>query len=72
MKRRWGSCSNAGVVTLNLALVKVPKDCIDYVIMHELCHLKEANHGPRFWALLGRAMPDYEMRKRRLDVIATQ
>ena len=72
MSKRWGSCSPEGRITLNLELIKAPKDCIDYVIMHELCHLKEAHHGPRFWALLGRVMPDFEARKRQLNVITAQ
>ena len=72
MQKRWGSCSPDGRITLNLELIKAPKDCIDYVIMHELCHLKEAHHGPRFWALLGRVMPDFEVRRKQLNVVAAQ
>lgn len=72
MQKRWGSCARQGVITLNLELIKMPKECIDYVIMHELCHLKEAHHGPRFWALLGRVMPDFGKRKKQLNVIAAQ
>jgi len=72
MQKRWGSCTPDGIITLNLELIKAPKECIDYVIMHELCHLKEAHHGPRFWALLGRVMPDYDERKKQLNVIAAQ
>lgn len=70
MKKRWGSCAPDGIITLNLELIKAPKECIDYVIMHELCHIKEAHHGPRFWALLGRVMPDFERRKTQLNLIA--
>lgn len=72
MRKRWGSCAREGTITLNLELIKAPKECIDYVIMHELCHLKEAHHGPRFWALLGRVMPDYDTRKKQLNVIAAE
>ena len=72
MQKRWGSCSTDGSITLNLELIKAPKDCIDYVIMHELCHLKEAHHGPRFWVLLGRVMPDFEVRRKRLNLVAAQ
>jgi predicted metal-dependent hydrolase len=67
MVRRWGSCTPSGRILLNLALVKAPVTCIDYVVMHELCHLKEPNHGPRFFRLLTRFMPDWEGRKERLE-----
>jgi len=60
MKRRWGSCSKTGKVTLNLKLIQAPRALIDYVILHELCHLVELNHSPRFWALLTRVIPDWE------------
>ncbi len=67
---RWGSFSLAGRVTLNLDLVKAPKDCIDYVILHELCHFKEKHHGPRFWNLMRRVMPDYEANRKKLNLHA--
>lgn len=67
MAKRWGSCSPSGRVTLNVDLVKVPSGCIDYVIAHELCHLEALHHGPRFWRLLERRMPDWEQRRRKLD-----
>jgi predicted metal-dependent hydrolase len=67
MVRRWGSCTRSGSILLNLTLVKAPVTCIDYVVMHELCHLKEPNHGPRFFRLLSRFMPDWESRKERLE-----
>ncbi|PYD46584.1 M48 family metallopeptidase [Novacetimonas pomaceti] len=70
MQTQWGNCSPGGTVTLNPHLVKAPRDCIDYVILHELCHLKEHNHGPAFWALLERVMPDWERHKVRLDGMA--
>lgn len=67
MKRRWGSCSGTGRILLNTELVKAPVHCIDYVIMHELCHLRFANHGPEFYRLLDRLMPDWRQRKERLE-----
>ena len=66
MKRRWGSCVGEGRLVLNPELVKAPRPCIDYVIMHELCHLKERHHGKTFYALLSRCMPDWQERKNRL------
>ena len=70
MISRWGSYSSRGQVTLNLALIKAPKDCIDYVIIHELCHCKVKHHGPRFWKLLHKLMPDFEERRKKLKLYA--
>ncbi|MCK5539495.1 MAG: DUF45 domain-containing protein [Deltaproteobacteria bacterium] len=67
MTNRWGSCSEQGKIILNLELIKAPKECIDYVITHELCHLKEKHHGLRFWRLLEKLMPDYRERRQRLN-----
>lgn len=72
LDKRWGSCSKRGRVTLNLELIRAPRECIDYVIMHELCHLKEPHHGPRFWRLLERLMPDYEALRERLNRMANE
>lgn len=69
MKTRWGSCSKRGTIMLNTELVKAPTDCIDYVITHELCHLLERNHTPRFYCLLSKCVPDWERRKTRLELI---
>ena len=59
MRSRWGSCSSKGRITLNVKLIKVPKSYIDYVIFHELCHLAEPNHSPRYYELLDRVLPDW-------------
>lgn len=67
MTRRWGSCTKAGNITLNLDLIRVPIHCIDYVIIHELCHLKIHDHSPSFYRTLTRILPDWESRKERLE-----
>ena len=67
MAKRWGSCTLKGKILLHLKLIQVPKWLIDYVVMHELCHLKEHHHGAAFYTLLGRAMPDRQERRQRLN-----
>jgi len=67
LKSRWGSCSPRGRITLNVKLIQVPKSYIDYVIFHELCHLAEPNHSPRFYKLLERVLPDWRERRERLN-----
>lgn len=70
MKKQWGNCSVKGYLTLNPMLVKAPQECIDYVILHELCHFAEHNHSPKFYRLLTQVMPDWKKRKTRLDGLA--
>lgn len=67
MQSRWGSLSPAGTMTLNVNLVRAPRPCIEYVVVHELCHLKHRDHDARFFKLLGQVMPDWEQRKQRLE-----
>lgn len=67
MKQRWGSCSPAGRLTLNPNLVKASRECIDYVLIHELCHLEAHHHGPLFYRLLDAQMPGWRKVKERLD-----
>ena len=69
MKTRWGSFSSKGSVTLNLELIKAPRECIEYVVIHELCHLFHLNHGPAFYNLLEQLIPDWKKRKHRLETV---
>lgn len=69
LEARWGSCTESGTITLNLKLMQVPKPYIDYVIVHELCHLVEHNHSKRFYLLLDRVMPDWRDRRQRLNAL---
>ena len=70
MHTQWGSCSPNGRITLNPHLVKAPRECIDYVILHELCHIAEHNHSERFYRLMKQIMPKWEKTKERLDGMA--
>ena len=70
MRTQWGSCSPKGEVLLNPHLVKAPRACIEYVVAHELCHLKEHNHSERFYRLLGTVVNDWAARKSELDDLA--
>lgn len=72
MQTQWGSCSPLGCITLNPHLVKAPRECIDYVILHELCHLAEHNHSERFYRLMNQVMPGWEKVKTRLDNMASK
>ncbi|MBI4067981.1 M48 family metallopeptidase [Candidatus Kaiserbacteria bacterium] len=65
-KRTWGSCSRKGNLNFAYTLLFLPRELADYVIVHELCHLGEHNHSKSFWALVGRALPDYRERRREL------
>jgi predicted metal-dependent hydrolase len=63
MRAKWGSCSQSGLITLNLWLITQDIRAIDYVILHELCHLSHFNHTPDFYAHLAALMPDWERRR---------
>jgi predicted metal-dependent hydrolase len=63
-KSRWGSCSKQGNLNFNWRLLLAPLAVLDYVVVHELCHLKELNHGPRFWKLVARGCPAYAAHRR--------
>lgn len=67
MRSRWGSCSRSAVITLNLELMRMPLHCIDYVLIHELCHLVEFNHSPRFYELQSCFVPDWKERRQELE-----
>lgn len=58
--RRWGSCSSSGTLSFSWRLVLAPPGVLDYVAAHEVAHIREMNHGPRFWALVGRLRPGWE------------
>jgi len=67
MRRRWGSCSRDGRIVLNTQLVGAPERCIDYVIVHELCHTVHHNHSHAFYNLLSACLPDWRERQQRLN-----
>jgi predicted metal-dependent hydrolase len=66
-KQRWGSCSVSGNIRLNWRLVYFPLSLIDYVIVHELAHLREMNHNKRFWEIVSQAYPDYQTARKKLN-----
>lgn len=69
LTNRWGMCRRSGTITLNYELIKAPPECIEYVIVHELCHLGEFNHGKAFYNLLEKEWPEWEIVKDRLERI---
>ena len=69
-KSRWGSAGSNGAIRLNWHLVHLPMALLDYVVAHELCHLKQMNHGPAFWAEMQALMPDFAARRRELKSVS--
>ncbi len=65
-KRRWGSCSANNVIRINFQLLMAPSEQLEYVTVHELCHIKEKNHSAKFWKLVGELMPGYEIQRKAL------
>lgn len=63
-KTKWGSCSGKGNLNFNLALMRAPIEILDYVVVHELCHILEMNHSPAFWAHVENILPDYKSRRK--------
>lgn len=67
MRSRWGSCQpSTGRICINTRLALYPPECLEYVVVHELCHLREAGHTPRFWALVETCLPNYKHAKKLL------
>ena len=63
-KSRWGSCSKSGALSFNYKIAALPERTADYIVVHEICHLREMNHSKKFWALVAQAFPDHrEIRK---------
>ena len=71
MTSRWGSCTaKTRRIRLNAALEYCPRECLEYVVVHELAHLRENNHSPRFWAIVADALPDYKERQKKLKALS--
>lgn len=67
LDKRWGSCTAKGNIVVNADLIKAPINCIDYVLIHEICHLKHHDHSNKFWTLLNKYCPDWVKTKDKLE-----
>ena len=68
----WGSCSRSGTLSFSWRLIKAPEDVLRYVVIHEVCHLREMNHSKRYWDLVAQTMPDYKVHRRWLKTEGKQ
>jgi predicted metal-dependent hydrolase len=71
-RTKWGSCSTTGTLGLNWRLMMAPPEIVDYIVVHELAHLRESNHTDSFWSLVAEHDPDYEEHSRWLEENSTQ
>ncbi len=71
-KTRWGSCSSKGNLNFNWRIIMAPPVIIDYIVVHEMCHLVHLNHSQEFWNLVGEILPDYKDRRKWLKINGTQ
>ena len=63
-KRRWGSCSARGALRFSWRMARLPEDVFDYIVVHELAHLKQMNHSPRFWSVVESVCPNHKSHRR--------
>jgi predicted metal-dependent hydrolase len=70
--KRWGSCDARGAIRINWRIIQAPMRLVDYVIAHELVHLRERNHTRAFWSLIGRVVPDYDRRREELKMLGSR
>lgn len=71
-KTRWGSCSSKGNVNFSWYLIMAPEEQVDYVIIHELAHIKQMNHSKRFWNIVEKYLPDYKIRRKKLKELQSR
>ena len=72
MKTRWGSCSSKKNLNFNIKIADLPSHLIDYIVVHELCHLQEMNHSRKFWALVAQTLPDWQTLRKELRATSTR